>query len=57
MADMIVFKHNEDQIPLIQSLSKAIGCAETWIINSRFYNKKYQKPTRENMAKQKKIYS
>lgn len=44
---MIVFKHNEDQVKLVKGLSKAIGCAETWIINSRFYNKKYQRPTKE----------
>jgi hypothetical protein len=44
---MILFKHNEHQLNLVKGLSKAIGCKETWIINSRFYNKKYQKPTRE----------
>ncbi len=44
---MILFKHNEDQVRLIKALSKAIGCKETWIINSRFYNKKYQKPSNE----------
>jgi MoaA/NifB/PqqE/SkfB family radical SAM enzyme len=43
----IVFKHNEDQIKYIKAISKAVGCAETWVINSRFYNKKYQRPTKE----------
>lgn len=45
---MIVFKHNEHQVKFIKNLSKTIGCAETWVINSRFYNKKYQRPTKEN---------
>jgi MoaA/NifB/PqqE/SkfB family radical SAM enzyme len=44
---MILFKHNEHQLNLIKSLAKAIGCKETWIINSRFYNKKFKKPIKE----------
>lgn len=43
---MIVFKHNENQINLVKDIAKSIGCRNTWIINSRNYNKKYQRPTR-----------
>jgi MoaA/NifB/PqqE/SkfB family radical SAM enzyme len=43
---MVLFKHNEDQVKFIKAISQAIGCSETWIINSRFYNNKYKKPTK-----------
>lgn len=42
---LILFKHNEKQVDFIKKISKTMGCAETWIINSRFYNDKYKKPT------------
>lgn len=41
---MILYKHNEHQVKMIKNLSKSVGCTETWIINSRQYNEKYQKP-------------
>ena len=44
---MILFKHNQHQLKYVQQLSKTLGCAQTWIINSRFYNNKFQKPTIE----------
>ena len=42
---MIAFEHNERQIEVLKVLSKKLGCAETWIINSRKYNEKYRRPT------------
>ena len=44
---MVLFKHNEHQCDLVRKLSKEMGCKETWIINSRFYNNIYRKPTKE----------
>jgi MoaA/NifB/PqqE/SkfB family radical SAM enzyme len=41
---MILFKNNEKQVDLIKKISKDIGCMETWIINSRRYDEKYEKP-------------
>lgn len=44
---MILFRHNEHQLKIVRDLSKAIGCSNTWIINSRYYNEKFRKPKRE----------
>jgi MoaA/NifB/PqqE/SkfB family radical SAM enzyme len=44
---MILFRHNENQVDLVKALAKSIGCKETWIINSRFYNDTYRKPKKE----------
>jgi MoaA/NifB/PqqE/SkfB family radical SAM enzyme len=44
---MILFEHNEWQREIVENLSKSLGCTETWIINSRYYNSKYRKPKKE----------
>lgn len=44
---MILFRHNEHQVDLIKSISKNLGCSNTWIINSRYYNEKYRRPKKE----------
>ena len=43
---MILFRHNEHQIDIVKNLSKSIGCKETWIINSRYYNETYRRPSK-----------
>jgi len=42
---MILFKHNQHQISSVKTMAKIIGCEEVWIINSRTYNEKYERPT------------
>jgi MoaA/NifB/PqqE/SkfB family radical SAM enzyme len=44
---LIAFEHNQKQIEIIEALSRRIGCAETWIINSRKYNDRYRRPTQK----------
>ncbi|MDX1699585.1 MAG: radical SAM protein [Melioribacteraceae bacterium] len=41
---MIVFQHNEKDIPFVKGISKAMGFKSTWLINSRGYNNRYKKP-------------
>lgn len=42
---MILFRYNESQLRLIKTISKDIGCSETWIVTSRKYDEYYQRPT------------
>jgi len=44
---VVLFRHNENEIKTIKALSKSIGCRKTWIINSRIYNNKFKKPIKE----------
>lgn len=44
---MILFEHNENQLKVVKELSRSLGCKETWVINSRYYNETFRKPKRE----------